>query len=59
MLESVFNNGRQEPSVCDCGGDMVAVGDDVWQCKDCGKEVYIDRDGDLISETYDSYYMED
>ena len=57
-MDYVLNNGRYEPCTCDCGGKMIDLGDERWRCEACGYEVYIDSDGDFVSEYYDPEFDE-
>lgn len=37
----------------ECGGELSVIDEDYWECEDCGKQFYIDNDGDLVSEIYE------
>lgn len=50
IFGALFNNGRQEPVGCDCGGDLTKIDEDAWECKECGRIWNIDSDGDIVSD---------
>lgn len=53
FMDFIIRNGVSEPETCECGGKMINIADDLWQCELCGYECYKDNDGDYVSESYD------